>query len=252
MKKIVICTGGYDPLHRGHIDYLSEAAKLGHKLVVGVNSDEWLIRKKSQAFMQQKDRAAVVANLKMVDECWSLKNEDDHDDSCKKFLETMLSIYPNDEIVFANGGDRTKENIPEMEIDNPRLSFVFGVGGNKKANSSSWILNRWGKLSKFRDWGWWSVLRSYPPNVKVKELVVDPGGRLSMQRHNFRSELWFVAGGEGEVIGEHTTQQLTKYQTIKIDQNEWHQLHNTHSDLPLHIVEIQWGEQCEEEDIERK
>jgi hypothetical protein len=67
----------------------------------------------------------------------------DDDNSAKQAIITLRKLYPDAHIVFANGGDRTKENIPEMDIDDPNLSFVFGVGGEDKKNSSSWILKKW-------------------------------------------------------------------------------------------------------------
>lgn len=101
-----------------------------------------------------------------------------------------------------------------------------------------------------RPWGHWSVLQSYD-NVKVKELVVEPGEKLSMQRHKLRSEFWFVAQGTATLNKENSVQKINKFDHIWINLNEWHQLENQTSEI-LKIVEIQWGERCEEEDIERK
>jgi len=141
--KIILVTGGFDPLHSGHIKYFQSAKKLGDKLIVGVNSDAWLTRKKGKPFMPVWERVAVVSELKCVDQVVFFDDFYDIDGSTKKFIQETLDLYPTDEIVFANGGDRTKDNIPEMEIQNPRLSFAFGVGGENKQNSSSWILNNW-------------------------------------------------------------------------------------------------------------
>jgi D-beta-D-heptose 7-phosphate kinase/D-beta-D-heptose 1-phosphate adenosyltransferase len=252
--KIVIATGGFDPLHRGHIEYISAAKSLGDYLIVAVNSDAWLTRKKNKPFMSIQDRVSIVENLKMVDEAWALDDEFDADNSCIKVIENILHNYPNDQVVFANGGDRTKTNIPEMSINNPRLSFEFGVGGDNKQNSSSWLLEKWQSTNpaKFRTWGWWTVLKDYSPAVKVKELVVDPGKTLSMQRHFKRNEIWFVASGEASVYGEGTECELKQFETIEIIKEEWHQLHNTSKNEPLHIIEIQWGDDCSEDDIERR
>jgi D-beta-D-heptose 7-phosphate kinase/D-beta-D-heptose 1-phosphate adenosyltransferase len=107
-------------------------------LVVGVNSDAWLIRKKGQAFMPIKDRVVIIESLKFVDHC-ILFNDDD--DSAVEAIRNVKMIYPNSEIIFANGGDRTAINIPEMTESN--VEFVFGVGGEFKLNSSSELLKRW-------------------------------------------------------------------------------------------------------------
>ena len=141
--KIILVTGGFDPLHSGHIKYFQSAKKLGDKLIVGVNSDAWLTRKKGKPFMPVWERVAIISELKCVDQVVFFDDFYDIDGSTKKFIQETLDLYPTDEIVFANGGDRTKDNIPEMEIQNPRLSFAFGVGGENKQNSSSWILNNW-------------------------------------------------------------------------------------------------------------
>lgn len=140
MKKIVIATGGFDPIHSGHIAYLNEAKKLGDFLVVGLNSDEWLKRKKGKFFLSLNERYCILSNLKMVD---FAINFDDSDNSAKNAILKIRSAYPNEKIIFANGGDRTSKNIPEMSLNDDNLEFVFGVGGDFKMNSSSWILNKW-------------------------------------------------------------------------------------------------------------
>jgi cytidyltransferase-like protein len=139
--KIVLVTGGFDPLHSGHIEYFRSARQLGDRLIVGINSDLWLKRKKGRSFMPIWERDSIIRELKMVD--MTVMVADDPDGSCTTFIQETLKLFPNDQVIFANGGDRTAENIPEMKIQNPRLSFVFGVGGADKKNSSSWILENW-------------------------------------------------------------------------------------------------------------
>ena len=140
MRKIVLVTGGFDPIHSGHISYFKEAAKLGDWLVVGLNSDEWLTRKKGKPFMPFNEREAVISELRCVDEVIMF---DDSDNSAKDAIQKLLWYYENEMIIFANGGDRGRDNIPEMDLQSDRLAFVFGVGGNDKKNSSSWILESW-------------------------------------------------------------------------------------------------------------
>ena len=157
--KIVLVTGGFDPLHSGHIEYFNAAKELGDKLIVGINSDEWLARKKGQPFMPWKERAAIVANLQVIDR---VINFDDSDNSAKDAIRKARSIFPNHEIIFANGGDRTKDNIPEMELLNEYLNlrFVFAVGGENKLNSSSWILREWKQPKTLRQWGYYRYIKS--------------------------------------------------------------------------------------------
>jgi D-beta-D-heptose 7-phosphate kinase/D-beta-D-heptose 1-phosphate adenosyltransferase len=140
MNKIVLVTGGFDPIHSGHIAYLKEAKKLGDMLVVGVNSDEWLIRKKGKFFLPYHERRTIIQNIKGV---YGVIGFNDDDGTAKDAIVQVREFNPYSEIIFANGGDRTKENIPEMDIVDDNLSFVFGVGGEYKMNSSSWILSNW-------------------------------------------------------------------------------------------------------------
>jgi mannose-6-phosphate isomerase-like protein (cupin superfamily) len=164
--------------------------------------------------------------------------------------------YPQHQIIFANGGDRTDQNIPEMQVVDDNVKFVFGVGGFDKANSSSWILEEWKAPRTERAWGHYRVLYD-APGTKVKELTVQPGQRLSMQRHQDRAEHWHVTQGtatvyginrksDAELVGEFGTHQHTH-----IARGEWHQLCNE-TDQPLQVVEIQYGANCVEEDIERQ
>jgi cytidyltransferase-like protein len=250
--KIVIVTGGFDPIHSGHIALLKEAKNLGHALAVGLNSDEWLRRKKGHEFMPWSERSAIIENLKMVDVVFSF---DDSDGSAIDAIKRVKEVYPEDELIFANGGDRTKDNIPEMVFED--VEFVFGIGGEDKKNSSSWILDEWKSPKTARPWGYYKVLHQVGAEVKLKELTVEPGKSLSMQKHKQRSEFWFVSEGEATVytLNRKTDSELvgkfTQFDHTWIANNEWHQLVNETSE-PLRIIEIQYGSNCSEEDIERK
>jgi len=253
MKKIVICTGGFDPIHSGHIRYLKKAKELGDILYVGVNSDEWLTRKKGRPFMPLSERLKIVQELGVVD--FTIKFIDD-DGSARNAIKMVRQMNPSDKIIFANGGDRTKNNIPEMDIEDDNLEFVFGVGGEDKANSSSWILEEWKAPKTNRPWGYYRVLHEDGEEVKVKELTVEPGACLSMQKHEKRSEFWFVAEGEASVYTRKFNNEIEhighfkKFDYLFIDKFQWHRLCNE-SEKPLRIVEIQYGTECIEEDIER-
>ena len=249
--KVVLVTGGFDPLHSGHIEYFKAAKALGFLLIVGVNSDAWLTRKKGQPFMPIQERKTIIENLYQVHKVIEF---DDSDDTAIDAIKQVKELHPKASIIFANGGDRTKDNIPEMIFDD--VEFIFGVGGDDKKNSSSWILREWKQPKTLRQWGYYRVLHDVP-GVKVKELTVDPGKSLSMQRHQMRAEYWLVSEGQA-VINRATpldfelpTALLNKHDQLHIARQEWHQLTNPY-DHPLKIVEIQYGEQCIEEDIERR
>lgn len=240
-------------MHSGHIAYFKAARTLGDRLIVGLNSDEWLTRKKGRPFMPLQERMAIVGNLAVVDEV--IVYNDDDGSSCDA-IRMVKARHPNAEIIFANGGDRTQENIPEMSV--PDVEFVFGVGGHDKKNSSSWILEDWKKPRTERTWGYYRVLHEVGANTKLKELTVNPKTCLSMQRHEKRAEFWFVAEGEATVytVDPHSTDydlmaSPARHQHTWIKLGEWHQLCNE-TNQPLKLIEIQYGEDCVEEDIERK
>jgi len=246
--KIVLVTGGFDPLHSGHIAYFEAARQLGDMLIVGINTDEWLVRKKGKSFMDQYERLRIIESLKVVDKvvCYP-----DADNSSKNTITGVRAMYPDATIIFANGGDRTKENIPEMDLVDDKLEFLFGVGGEHKANSSSWILEEWKAPKTERPWGYYRVLYEIP-GMKVKELTVNPGHKLSMQRHAFRNEHWIVSKGQCVVKSDNgSLKELAYHDAIDIPVSQWHQLINPH-EVSCQIVEIQYGEHCIEEDIERK
>jgi mannose-6-phosphate isomerase-like protein (cupin superfamily) len=213
-----------------------------------------LIGKEVQKILINKGyKNSIIKNLKSVDATIPVE---DTDDSACELLELIKRTYPNDKIVFANGGDRTAVNCPEMVFDD--VDFQFGVGGENKANSSSWILQDWKAPKTERTWGYYRVLHEVGPNTKLKELTVMPRTCLSMQRHDQRAEFWFVAEGEATVytLDEASTDQeikcqLTMHEHTFIKVNEWHQLCNE-TNQPLKLIEIQYGERCVEDDIERK
>ena len=137
-EKVSLVTGGFDPLHSGHISYFKRAKDLSNYLVVGLNTEEWLTNKKGEYFQSWVERAEIIRHLEMVDAVISW--EDDEQGSACGAIEKCLDIA--EKVIFCNGGDRGKENTPELDRfgDNRRVDFRFAVGGDYKENSSSWIL----------------------------------------------------------------------------------------------------------------
>lgn len=249
---IVLFTGGFDPVHSGHIRTINEARQYG-RVIVGLNSDAWLTRKKGKPFMPFEERRTIMKELKGV---MDVIEFDDSDGSACDAIRKVKSLFPRSHIVFANGGDRTVENIPEMTAfaDDPRVEFKFGVGGTDKKNSSSWLLRDWVAQSEDRKWG--KSLTYYEgTDSKVKRLVLDPGQSISMQYHLRRSEFWFIEQGTGALFSmegdrEIELKSLPKFSSCLVPIGEWHRLQNV-GDTPLVVIEIQYGDRCSEDDIVR-
>ena len=137
-EKVSLVTGGFDPIHSGHISYFARAIDFSDFLVVGLNTEEWLTKKKGQYFQSWKERAEIISHLTMVDAVITVP-DDDKGSACGAIAK-CLEIA--DTVIFCNGGDRGKSNTPEIIKygNNSRVQFEFGIGGDDKKNSSSWIL----------------------------------------------------------------------------------------------------------------
>ena len=249
--KIIIVSGGFDPIHSGHIAYFKSARSLGDKLVVALNSDQWLINKKGKFFMPFNERKAIIENFADVDKVISF--EDDDLGSATNALIKVKEMFPEDDIAFANGGDRNKGNIPEMSVEG--VEFIFSVGGDDKKNSSSWILKKWQYYHEDRIWGsFYNLFEG--EGVKVKELIVDPGKGMSFQKHFKRHEIWLVSQGSCVVNYSKDSPEnrenvtLNKFDKYIVPLGEWHQITNPFNET-CRIIEIQYGQEVVEDDIER-
>ena len=255
MSKVVLVTGGFDPLHSGHIAYFKAARELGDHLVVGVNSDEWLTRKKGRPFMPFEERAAIIKELECVDEVIGFN--DDDDSACKAIGQVLATKGSSWTVVFANGGDRTNTTTPEYTTygNANDVEFVFGVGGEDKKNSSSWILKEWSQPTTERAWGRYTVLDK-GEGWQAKQLEFDAGKSLSDQRHFKRSEHWHIV--EGEILmklvyanGDVSIKTYTSGESIDIPVNTWHKATNLGKNNAK-VVEVWMGNELTEEDIERR
>ena len=249
--KITVVSGGFDPIHSGHISYIKSAKAYGDYLIIALNSDQWLVNKKGKAFMPFEERKSVLQNLKEVDEV--IDFDDDDLGSATQALVKIKNMYPESEINFCNGGDRGKDNIPEMEVED--INFAFSVGGDEKKNSSSWILKEWQYESEDRIWGKFYNLFT-DSKVKLKELIVSPGKGMSLQKHFHRDEIWFISRGECVVnFSEGSPENikefhLKEHDSFSVKKNEWHQITNPFTE-ECKIIEVQYGEKTDEDDIER-
>ena len=255
MSKVVLVTGGFDPLHSGHIAYFKAARKLGDHLVVGLNSDAWLTRKKGRPFMPIEERAAIVKELACVDEVIAFN--DDDNTACLAIgyvLQTKASKW---KLIFANGGDRTNTTTPEYTTwgNHPDVEFAFGVGGEDKKNSSSWILKEWSQPTTERAWGRYTVLDK-GNGWQVKQLEFDAGKALSDQRHFTRSEHWHVIEGNIEITLQYDGEEKHTYvvpqgHSLDIPALCWHKAVNN-DEIPARVIEVWMGQELTENDIERR
>ena len=141
-KNMIILSGGFDPIHKGHIRMFKDAS-LNGMVVAGLNSDEWLIRKKGKFFMPFVERKEILESIRYID---LVKSFDDSDDTACSLINKINNEYSdNYNIFFGNGGDRTNQTTPEIKFCNDNnIDLIWGLGGGK-IQSSSDLLKNWYK-----------------------------------------------------------------------------------------------------------
>lgn len=233
-----ICvSGGFDPLHEGHLAMFREAASLG-ALTVIINSDAWLLRKKGFVFLPWEQRASLIADLRYVT---AVAHVDDADNTVCEALARLKPHY------FANGGDRKQGNTPETTLcEKLGIELLWNIGGGKTDSSSeiarkSWVNRPWGRF----------VTLDEGTGYKVKKLILNPHSSISLQYHNHRSEYWYMAGAGGLVELNGSSHTIAPHaEPIHVHQGTHHRLSNA-SNHELTIIEIQSGDYLEEDDIIR-
>jgi len=137
--KVVVVSGGFDPLHIGHVRLMTEARALGNRLIVILNNDNWLRQKKGYVFMPEQERKELIEALACVDEVIITEHEPHCVDT--SVCAALKKIKPD---IFANGGDRKLDNIPEVSVcEALGTEMVFNVGFGGKVQSSSWLVDKY-------------------------------------------------------------------------------------------------------------
>lgn len=237
----VVISGGFDPIHIGHLRMIQEASKLGNKLIVIANSDRFLIDKKGYAFMSIEERIEILEGFEGVDKA---VESIDKDMTVCKTIEWLAQ--EEDIACFANGGDRKNEaDIPETIICSKyNIEMEFNVGGGKIQSSSSLVggevIKPWGSYKTFEK----------GEGYLLKRMTVNPGEILSLQSHNHRSEFWYVAEGIATVECDESVFDIKEYESASIPLNSKHRLSNN-SDKVLKVIEVQIGNILSEDDITR-
>lgn len=237
VENLVCVSGGFDPLHAGHLAMFQDAARHG-PLAVILNSDAWLLRKKGFVFLPWEQRAAIISDLRYVT---AVVPVDDTDGTVCEALARIKPAY------FANGGDRKFGNTPETDLClKLGIDMLWNIGGEKSESSSEIARRAWVS----RPWGQYVTLDE-GPGFKVKKIILEPGRSISRQYHEERREYWFMAGEGGEVeLDGKKTAAACGGAPIIVPENTVHCLSNSGTQ-PLVVIEIQAGARLEEDDITR-
>ena len=244
MKKVVV-SGGFDPVHIGHLRLFIQARKLGDHLTVILNSDNFLLNKKGFLFMPIEERKEILMGFASVDK---VIESIDEDNTVVKSIEKLAKENAID--IFANGGDRKNiKDIPEYEICKKHaIEMIFDIGGGK-IQSSSDLVNPFLNHEEERPWGNFENLLE-EKNFLVKKLTIEPSQKLSLQYHKKRAEYWVIVRGKGLITIENQQIYCEPGSTFFIEKKKKHRVENIGSEN-LEIIEIQMGDNISEGDIVR-
>lgn len=246
----VAVSGGFDPIHIGHVRMFEKAKKFGDKLVVIVNNDHWLVAKKGYVFMPEKERREIIASFPAVDKVILTAHKPG--DLDRSVCRELAKLKP---AIFANGGDRkSTKDIPEAVIcEKHGIKMVFNIGHGGKVQSSSWLARDASRnfARSTRPWGefyGWDSGKTW----KLKTIYIKAGQRLSLQYHHHRTEHWVLVEGDATATlekpdGTLHRVPLKKGEVVFIDRKTVHRLESKKGGI---IVEVGLGK-FDENDIIR-
>ena len=246
--KWVAVSGGFDPLHIGHVRMFKEARTLGNKLVVIMNNDNWLRAKKGFTFMSQRERVEIIRSLPFVDKV--VLTDHKKGDKDMSVCHSLAKVRP---ATFANGGDRVSKNVPEVALCKKLgIKMIFNVGHGGKVQSSSWMVNaaRRPASKSVRPWGEYYGWDS-GEGWNLKTIYIKPKKRLSLQYHHHREEWWLLVEGDATAVVHEGKKSLTiplrKGEVFRVQKKQVHRLSSKKGGT---IVEVAYGK-FDEDDIVR-
>ena len=243
-----LVSGGFDPVHVGHLRMFKDAKSLSDKVILLLNNDEWLVKKKGKPFMTENQRKEILKEFKSISR---VIIQTSSDKSSTKAIEEFVLKNPNKNICYCNGGDRSNiKNILEADICKKLgVSLEFGVGGENKIESSSQLTKNYlGNIEK-RPWGNYHIIAKNT-GYQIKEIKINQKSKLSLQKHENRSEFWQIVRGKSKITIENQEHFLKEKEHIYIPKKTIHRIENIGKE-DLIFIEIQLGENLKEEDIIR-
>ena len=251
MKKtydFALVSGGFDPVHVGHLRMFQDAKNLSENVIVLLNNDEWLIKKKGKPFMNEDQRKEILDEFKSISK---VIIQTANDKSSSQAIEEFVQNNPDKTICYCNGGDRSNiRNIREAEVCKKLgVTLEFGIGGDKKIESSSQLTKNYLGNVEERPWGNYHIIAKNK-GYQIKEIIVSKGSKLSLQKHSGRSEFWQIVKGKSKITIEKNEHYLKEKEHIYIPKNTIHRIENIGKE-ELIFIEIQLGENLKEEDIIR-
>ena len=253
-KSYIVISGGFDPIHSGHLNLISDASKITNVIAI-VNNNNFLLKKKGFIFLDEKERLQILSAIVGINQVF-LSIDDDH--TVNKSIQFLVDSGKKIKF-FGNGGDRKSiEDIPEGEVcQNNNIEMIFNLGGEKSQSSSALAVSLYDQIQKKdkksnvvdKPWGYYKTFITEGEYL-LKKIFINPGEELSEQSHKYRDEHWIVVSGKIDILLNNKITKKEINEHIFIRKNSVHKIIN-HYDEPAIIIEVQTGVILSENDIIR-